>query len=109
MDRDIIRQSAVFWNSPWAMSSTWENGRDTSARFVVDNAALVVELELSGPGPWSADARDTELVLHSQASEAGEVRVPLPNPVASQHIDRLSLREGRVRLELLRQGAESLS
>ena len=109
MDRDIIRQSAIFWNSPWAMSSTWENGRDTSARFFVDDATLVVELELSGSGPWSADAHDTELVIRSQASEADAVRVPLPNPVASEHFDQLFLRGGRGRVELLRQGAEPLS
>ncbi len=109
MDRDIIRQSAIFWNSPWAMSSTWENGRDTSARFFVEDAALVVELELAGAGPWSADAHDTELVLHSGRSQAGDVRVPLPHPVAAQRFEHVALTGGRGRLALTRQGAEPLS
>lgn len=97
MDSDIVEQSANFWQSPWAMASAWDNGRNLSARFFLETERLRVELELpDGDARWRAVVSGTQLKLSKSGSDDAEAAdtIPLPAAVSDRVVDPIPVKDG---------------
>lgn len=102
--REIKKQAVKFWHSPWAYHSAWENGHGVRARFHLEDAQLVVEVE-APLGIQRARARTTDTEMRLDLGEE-RVLVPLPSPVEPGLEEDLDFSTGAATLTLPRLGLE---